>query len=161
MPPVPWMRTTASTVRQISSELAPRFRHWIGQAKNGYPTREPVTRRSQRGNSNRLTAHGEGYINGFLDAGSIPAGSTKKTMENDTFPIVFFIHCESNGISSPLGVYHHRRCISSTVGCISFAMMIYSSENEICSFSNGWYAISMKLVIYKATPWFVCESVIQ
>ena len=49
----------------------------------------------------------------------------------------FFIHCESNGISSPLGVYHHLRCISSTVGCISFAMMIYSSENEICSFSNG------------------------
>ncbi len=32
-------------------------------------------------------------------------------MENDTFSIVFFIHCESNGISSPLGVYHHRRCI--------------------------------------------------
>ena len=75
---------------------------------------------------------------------------TKKTMETDTFSIVFFIHCESNGISSPLGVYHHRRCISSTVGCITFAMMIYSSENEICSFSNGWYSISAKLMIYKA-----------
>ena len=32
MPPVPWMRTTASTVRQISSELEPRFRTCIGQA---------------------------------------------------------------------------------------------------------------------------------
>jgi len=32
----------------------------------------------------------------------------------------FFIHCESDGISLPLGVYHHRRCISSAIGCILF-----------------------------------------
>ena len=38
--------------------------------------------------------------------GASPVASTKKTMENDTFSIVFFIHCESNGISAPLGVYH-------------------------------------------------------
>ena len=55
--------------------------------------------------------------------GSNPVIRTKKAME---ISIAFFIHCESNGISSPLGVYHHRRCISSTVGCISFAMMIYT-----------------------------------
>ena len=30
----------------------------------------------------------------------------KNTAEKDTFSAVFFIHCESNGISSPLGVYH-------------------------------------------------------
>ncbi len=29
----------------------------------------------------------------------------------------FFIHCESNGISSRV---NHQRCISSTVGCIFF-----------------------------------------
>ena len=45
-------------------------------------------------------------------------GSTKKTMENDTFSIVFFIHCESNGISSAhLGwissITARRYCISS------------------------------------------------
>ena len=33
----------------------------------------------------------------------------------------FFIHCESNGISSRRSRgYHHRRCISSAVGCIFF-----------------------------------------
>ena len=33
----------------------------------------------------------------------------------------FFIHCESNGISSRHSRgYHHRRCISSAVGCILF-----------------------------------------
>ena len=32
-------------------------------------------------------------------AGSSPVIRSKKTMENDTFSIVFFIHCESNGIS--------------------------------------------------------------
>ena len=34
-----------------------------------------------------MTAHGEGYINGFLDAGSIPAGSTRKS---DKFRLVAF-----------------------------------------------------------------------
>ena len=32
MPPVPWERTTALTVRQISSEHEPRFRSCIGHA---------------------------------------------------------------------------------------------------------------------------------
>ena len=33
--------------------------------------------------------------------------------------MIFFIHCESNGISSRgQRVYHHRRCISSAEGCI-------------------------------------------
>ena len=33
----------------------------------------------------------------------------------------FFIHCESNGISSALWAgSHHRRCLSSAVGCILF-----------------------------------------
>lgn len=36
-------------------------------------------------------------------------------MENDTFSIAFFIHCESNGISS-------------TAGCITLAMMIYKAH---------------------------------
>ena len=36
-------------------------------------------------------------------AGSSPVTSSKKTMENDTFSIVIFIHCESNGISSTTG----------------------------------------------------------
>ena len=91
----------------------------------------------------------------------IPSSAPKNTAEKDTFSAVFFYPLRKQWHIIAVGVYHHRRCISSTVGCITFAMMIYSSENEICSFSNGWYAISMKLVIYKATPWFVCESVIQ
>ena len=49
MPPVPRMRTTASAVRQISSEHAPIFRHWVGHAQNGYPISEPVIRRALRG----------------------------------------------------------------------------------------------------------------
>ena len=46
-----------------------------------------------------------------VGAGRAAKGATlvacsKETMENDTFSIVFFIHCESNGISPTLGVYH-------------------------------------------------------
>ena len=56
----------------------------------------------------------------------------KKSYQNDT---PFYIHCKSNGIDAPklaipslrslhhatcLRVYHHRRCISSAVGCIRF-----------------------------------------
>ena len=41
----------------------------------------------------------------------------------------FFIHCESNGISSRRSRgYHRRRRISSTTGCIAFAMMIYNTS---------------------------------
>ena len=77
MPPVPSERTTAPTVRQMSSEHAPILRPCVGHGKKGYPTREPVTRRSPRGNLKRVTVCGESHINGFLDTGSIPVGSTK------------------------------------------------------------------------------------
>ena len=68
---------------------------------------------------------------------------TIKMMQNDTFSIIFFIHCESNGISSPLGVYHHRRCISSAIGCVlfrnddiqTFGLMIY--RNKLRMIYNG------------------------
>ena len=70
---------------------------------------------------------------------------TKNTAEKDTFSAVFFYPLRKQWYIIAVGVYHHRRCISSTVGCISFAMMIYSSENEICSLSNGWYAISYEI----------------
>ena len=44
-----------------------------------------------------------------------PKNSTSFDLSN------FFIHCESNGISSRRSRgYHHRRCISSAVGCIFF-----------------------------------------
>ena len=78
MPPVPSERTTAPTVRQMSSEHAPILRPCVGHGKKGYPTREPVTRRSPRGNLKRVTVCGESHINGFLDTGSIPVGSTKQ-----------------------------------------------------------------------------------
>ena len=76
-------------------------------------------------------------MNGSLDTGSIPVGSTKKTMENDTFSIVFFIHCESNGISSAL------TSMSSAIGCIlfrnddiqNFVLMIY--RNKLRMIYNG------------------------
>ena len=50
--------------------------------------------------------------------GSSPTISTKNPRSSERG---FFIHCESNGISPDLwSVYHHRRCISSAVGCILF-----------------------------------------
>ena len=55
---------------------------------------------------------------------------TKKSYQ---FDMTFFIHCESNGISSPLGVYHHRRCISSAVGCILFRNDDILAKSEIYS----------------------------
>ena len=49
----------------------------------------------------------------------------------------FFIHCESNGISSPSGVYHHAlACISSAEGGILFRNDDIQSLAElmICNF---------------------------
>ena len=48
----------------------------------------------------------------------------------------FFIHCESNGISSPSGVYHHAlACISSAIVCILFRNDdIQNSVLMICNF---------------------------
>ena len=51
-------------------------------------------------------------------AGSNPVASTKNRQVSTCR---FFIHCESNGISSRAKrASHHRRCISSATGCISF-----------------------------------------
>ena len=36
-----------------------------------------------------MNAHGEGYVKGFLDAGSIPAGSTKRTGVPNGAPVLF------------------------------------------------------------------------
>ncbi len=58
--------------------------------------------------------------------------SLRQQKRNFCLPKVpfLFIHCESNGISSRCSRgYHHRRCISSTVGCIAFAMMIYNAPH--------------------------------
>ena len=146
MPPVPRERTTTHAVRQISSARAPRVAFVSVTHKKATLTKACWSA-FRCGKFNRSTAYGESYIKWFLDTGSIPVISTKKTMENDTFSIVFFIHCESNGISSPLGVYHHRRCISSTVGCILFRnddilarkrdILVFG--RMICNFWRNWW----------------------
>ena len=54
----------------------------------------------------------------------------------------FFIHCKSNGISSRgTRVSHHRRCISSAVGCIVLSQWWYTipAELMICKTSFWWY----------------------
>ena len=53
----------------------------------------------------------------------------------------FFIHCESNGISSRgTRVSHHRRCISSAAGCIFFRNDdIQHSVLMICKTPSWWY----------------------
>ena len=81
-----------------------------------------------------------------LRPGSNPGGASKKF---DKFRRVeFFIHCESNGISSRFsvyliteGAYHQPQAVS------SFAMMIYNAP-------HWWYAIPTELMISTAMPWF-------
>ena len=60
-----------------------------------------------------------------LDTGSIPVGSTKKTMENDTFSIVFFIHCESNGIDARRLANPSLRSLPHALACIFLRLDAY------------------------------------
>ena len=92
---------------------------------------------------------------------STPVPCTKKTMENDTFSIVFFIHCESNSISSPLGVYHHRRCSSSAVGCILFRnddiqnfVLIICNFFEIDDIQGSALIFYVNLTVNRTCRWF-------
>ena len=82
-------------------------------------------------------------MNRFSDAGSIPAISTKKSRSSERD---FFIHCESNGISSRVsvyliieGVYHQPQAV------FAFAMMRYNgfTVDDIQNFV---------LMIYTALP---------
>ena len=82
-------------------------------------------------------------------AGSSPVTPTKKVV---SFWYDFFYPLRSNGISSPHEVrrissalwaaYHHSlECIFLWFDEIQhYVLMIYSSESEICSFSDGWHA---------------------
>ena len=48
------------------------------------------------------------------------SGRPKNTAEKDTFSAVFFYPLRKQWHIIAVGVYHHRRCISSAVGCIFF-----------------------------------------
>ncbi len=75
-------------------------------------------------------------------AGSNPVISTKNPRSSERG---FFIHCESNGISSPIGVYHHASaCISSAVGCIFFR----NDDMQNLRFDDMQFLV--ELMIYKA-----------
>ena len=70
-----------------------------------------------------------------------PKNSTSFDLSN------FFIHCESNGISSRRSRgYHHRRCISSAVGCIFFR------NDDIQGFRLGDIQ-NFVLIIYTPLAW--------
>ena len=49
---------------------------------------------------------------------------SKNTAEKDTFSAVFFYPSRKLGISSPQGVYHHRRCIPLRLDDIQHCVLV-------------------------------------
>ena len=92
-----------------------------------------------------------------------PKNSTSFDLSN------FFIHCESNGISSRRSRgYHHRRCISSAVGCIffrnddiqgfrlgdiqNFVLMIYTPHGVMWRTGSSLYQNNEKYLFCYPSP---------